>query len=339
MRYLRGHRTPRIPPVDLPTFQRFAAELDSFNELHTKVSGLCSESAVANRHGRAADFPELAHHAAFARGWGAFLQQRGFILHLTPQDALEEGGSDTGTKVQYSLGIDDLERVAAVLEQLIPACYPDRRPTALTNLLRHIEASCEAFATRAEFTPGLLKNHLWIKDLRLLEISLVRVGRHSVASELRFYEKLIAEAPDLFVRYTNLLRLTTNEEVGRARFWIHPNNLSDAFFTAEKAIREIRRTAPVIGSTIERILERLGDCLDLLAVDIEPPQQDHDQKDDGGGAAVAERPRPYRHSGYSGESIQNLYERLDSLRRADALISGKVPRMPELSDPRSPGTI
>ena len=205
---------PQVPTLDLIEFQRFAAELDYFNKLNSDLSGLCSESAVANRVGRAARFPQLPYHLAFARAWDDFLNPRGFILHLTSQDVSEQGNGGALMHAQYSLRIANLAQAAMVLEQLIPICYGSRISPLLNNLLRHIEGSCEAFATRGEFQVGFWSNRRWRHELKILQASLSKIGRQSIVGELHFFENLIAEAPDLFARYTSMLRLTSNEEVG-----------------------------------------------------------------------------------------------------------------------------
>lgn len=316
---------PEIDNIELKAFQRFALELDNFNQLNSKISGLCSPHSTAQRSGRAAQYPDIPYHLAFIKGWGEFLEERGFILRFEPHEITDTAQGSVVMNARFSLEIDDLQRAAVALEKLLPACYVERVPTELANLLRHIEASCESFASRRPEKDTFWGRRRLIKDIQMLRSGLHNLGRHGSATELQFLEDLLTQSPPLFSNYALLLQLTRNQNAIDPHFWVDPQNLSTAFHVADLSITHASRRHPVVNLTTQRMLRTLRDCLDFLSLELENQLDVSDYEDRGGGAALAEKEIEPPHKNYPPHVLAQFYAALRDLNRNDDIFARRTP--------------
>jgi hypothetical protein len=224
---------------------------------------------------------------------------------------------------RFTLEIRDLQRAAVALEKLLPDCYVERVPTELANLLRHLEGSCESFATRYEEKESCWGRRRWVKDLQLLRDSLQNLGRHGSADELQFLEDLLTNSPLLFKNYTLLLQLTRNQSAIDTHFWVEHQNLTTAFHVADLSITHASRKHPVVNFTTRRMLRTLRDAVDLLSLELEN-QLDVADYEEGGGAAVAEKEPTSPSRNYRPHVIEQFYAALRELAHNDDVFAGRV---------------
>ncbi|NDC37730.1 MAG: hypothetical protein EBZ48_06720 [Proteobacteria bacterium] len=334
-RMLNPPPPPEIPEIDLPTFQQFAAELNQFNAANAASPGLCSPKSAAYRSGRAAQYPDQPLHVAFALGWGPFLEQRGFRLHLQPSEIAREHDSPEVERARYSLEIGELARAVVAIEKLIPASYTDKMPPPLRALLRHIELSCEAYALSQEFRDGMWGERAMRNELRDLQSALQCIGRRSYAAELRFLEELLDHRPPLFYDYRKVSRLLVNQELARNRYWVEARDVADALYVVERAVRDTPRTHPVENLATRRMLIALRDAVDLMMVEVSEAYTDQEHEDESGGTALAEQEELPRFIPSDYYSLVDWSEQIDTLWAADALLAKRFP-LSHPSDQKNP---